>query len=97
MHIYGIQKNGTDKRMCKGRNRDADAENTLVDTVGEGERGTQRESSKGPCTLPYAKQRASGSLLKPVLCERLEAWDGVGGGKEVHEGGDPCSPMVDSC
>ena len=96
--------------MCKGRNRDADAENTLVDTVGEGEGGPHRESGMGSCTLPcakprpvgicslpYAKQRASGSLLKQALCESLEAGDGVGGGKEVQEGGDACLPMVGSC
>ena len=27
----------------------------------------------------------------------LEGWDGVGGGREVHEGGDICIPMTDSC
>ena len=24
----------------------------------------------------------------PVLCDKLEGWDGVGGGREVQEGGD---------
>ena len=32
---------------------------------------------------------------KPVLCENLEGWDGVGGGREVQEG-DICIPMADS-
>ena len=27
----------------------------------------------------------------------LEGWDGVGGSKEVREGGDMCVPMADSC
>ena len=34
---------------------------------------------------------------KLVLCDNLEAWDGVGGEKEVQEGKDICIPMADSC
>ena len=30
-----------------------------------------------------------------MLCDNLE--DGVGGGREVQEGGDICIPMADSC
>ena len=33
----------------------------------------------------------------PVLCENLEVWDGVQGGKEVQEEGDICIPVADSC
>ena len=33
----------------------------------------------------------------PVLCENLEVWDGVWGGKEVQEEGDLCIPVADSC
>ena len=32
-----------------------------------------------------------------MLCDKLEMWDGVGGGREVQEGGDICLPMIDSC
>ena len=32
-----------------------------------------------------------------MLCDNLEGWDGVGGGKEVQEGGNICIPMADSC
>ena len=32
-----------------------------------------------------------------MLCDNLEEWDGVGGGKEVEEGGDICIPMTDLC
>ena len=32
-----------------------------------------------------------------MLCDNLEGWDGVGGGKEVQEGGDIQIPMADSC
>ena len=29
---------------------------------------------------------------KPVLCDRLEGWDGEGGGRGFREGGDLCIP-----
>ena len=32
-----------------------------------------------------------------VLCENLERWYGVGGEREVQEGGDICIPISDSC
>ena len=32
-----------------------------------------------------------------MFCDNLEEWDGVGGGKEVEEGGDICIPMTDLC
>ena len=32
-----------------------------------------------------------------VLFGNLEGWDGVGGGREVQEGGDICVHMADSC
>ena len=35
--------------------------------------------------------------LKLGLCDNLEEWDGMRGGKEVQEGGDICKPMADSC
>ena len=31
-----------------------------------------------------------------MLCDNLEGCDGVGGGKEVQEGGDMCVLMADS-
>ena len=33
----------------------------------------------------------------PVLCDNLEGWDGVGGGREVQEGGGIQILMADSC
>ena len=52
---------------------------------------------------PRVKQIAGGHLLcdagssNPVLCkDNLEGWGGVGGGREVHEGGDMSVPMADS-
>ena len=35
--------------------------------------------------------------LKLLLCDNLEGWDGVGGQREVQEGGDICIPMADLC
>ena len=32
-----------------------------------------------------------------MLCDSLEGWDGVGGEREVQEGGVICMPMADSC
>ena len=33
----------------------------------------------------------------PVLCDNAVRWNGVGGVREVQEGGDICIPMADSC
>ena len=59
--------------------------------TGGGEGGPDGESSTDIYTLPCVKQIASGKLLynrelSLVLCD----WDGVGGGREVQEGGDIC-------
>ena len=32
-----------------------------------------------------------------MLCDNLEGWAGVEGGREVPEGGHTCKFMVDSC
>ena len=43
---------------------------------------------------------AGGNLLRdtgssnPVLCDNLEGWDGVGGGREFQEGGDIRYPWL---
>ena len=71
------------------------SEGTCGDSAG-GEGGTDWESS-------IVTQAASGNLLhdsgsaSPVLCDSLEGWDGVGGGRGDREGGDICIPMTDSC
>ena len=44
-------------------NGDSDIENGLVNTVGNGESGTNRESSIDIYTLPCVKQIATGKLL----------------------------------
>ena len=32
-----------------------------------------------------------------VLCDNLDGWDGIGGGREFQEGEDMYIPMIDSC
>ena len=32
-----------------------------------------------------------------MFCDNLEGWEGVGGGRDVQEGGDICIPTADSC
>ena len=79
--------------ILQGGNGDADAENRLADTAGEGEGGTNGEGSSETDMLPYVKQRASGNLLYVagssdlVLCANLEGWEGVGGEREVQGSG----------
>ena len=79
-----------------------DTGNELVDTVGEGEVGTNAESSMETYTLPYVKQLAGENLLQDAgssslgFCDNLKGWDGVGGGREVQEEGDVCIPVADS-
>ena len=59
----------------QARNRDADIESRFVGTAGEGEGGTNWESSIGVCTLPAVEQIASEKLLygagSSVLCFEL--------------------------
>ena len=50
-------------------------ENGLVDTVGEGEGGTNRESSTNIYTLPRAKQIARGKVLYYRELDDLEQWN----------------------
>ena len=32
-----------------------------------------------------------------MVCDNIEGWDGVGGGKDLQEGGNICVLMADSC
>ena len=54
--------------------RDADVENGLVDTAGEGESGTNWEIRTDIYTLPRVKQTASGKVLYSTGCS---AWRSV--------------------
>ena len=67
----------------QGRNEDKDVENGLMDTVGEGESGTNGERSISIYTLSSVSWTgvtsccaAQGAHL--VLCDDVEGWDDGG-------------------
>ena len=69
---------------------------------GRKERGGRVERVTQKHTLLFVEQIANGNLLcvpgnSNGLCARLVGWDGVGGGRQVHQGGDGGVPMGDSC
>ena len=45
--------------LLQGRNRDTDTEDRFLDTVGEGEGGTNRDSSTDTYTLPCIKRETT--------------------------------------
>ena len=61
------------------------------------------ESSIEAYRLPYVKWAANGNLLFDSKntnigsVNKLEGWERVGGGREVQEGGDICTPLANSC
>ena len=84
------------------RKRDTDIQNSLLDSVGEGEGGMIWENSIETCILSYVKQIASPSLMHDTGCSGLvhwddpEGWDRERGGNGVPDG-VTCTPMADSC
>ena len=72
--------------------RDTDVQNSLLDSVGEGEGGMIWENSTETCVLSYLKQITSpGSMhetghSKLVHWDNPEGWDGEGGGTGVQGG-----------
>ena len=91
------------KIVLQGSNKDVDKENRLVDTKGEGEGEVNWKSSIETYTLPQTKldtwwkSAVWCGELKSGVCDNLEGWARVGGGREVQKGGDIHVPMVDSC
>ena len=82
--------------------RDTDVQNSLLDSVGEGEGGWF-----GRMALKHVYYRVWNRLLVQIECMRQGAWgwctgmtqrDGMG--REVGEGfrmGNTCTPVADSC
>ena len=75
--------------------RDTDIQNiqnSLLDSVGEGEGGMIWENGIETCILPYMKQIASPGLMHDTECSGLvhwddpEGWDREGGGRGVQDG-----------
>ena len=53
-HIYGIQKDGNDNPVSETA-RDTDVQNSLLDSVGEGEHGMIWENGIETCKISYMK------------------------------------------
>ena len=68
--------------------RDADVQNSLLDSVGEG--GMIWDNDTETCILSYVKRIVSPGLMHDTGCSGLvhwddpEGWDGEGGGREVQ-------------
>ena len=76
-------------RDCK---RDADVQNRLFDSVGEGEGGMIWENGIETCIRSYKKRIASLGSTQDTGCSRLvhwddpKGWDGERGGRGVQDG-----------
>ena len=72
--------------------RDTDVQNSLLDSVGEGEGGVIWENGIETCILSYVKQIASSGSMHETRCSGLvhwddpEGWDGEGCGSGVQDG-----------
>ena len=71
--------------------RDTDVNNSLLDSVGEGEGGMIWENSIETCILPYVKQITSPGSMHETGHTGLVHWDdpeglvGEGGGRVVQD------------
>ena len=74
----------------QGSNGDADIQNRLMNTVGEGEGGTNWGSVIETYIIICGNLLHDTGSSNPVLCDNLEGWNVVGGGKEVQQEGDIC-------
>ena len=72
--------------------RDTDVQNSLLDSVGEGEGGMIWENGIETCIISYKKWIASPGLMHDIGCSGLVHWDdpeaqyGEGGGREAQDG-----------
>ena len=72
--------------------RDTDVQNSLLDTVGEGEGGMIWENGIETCIISYMKQITSPGSMHDTGCLGLVRWDdpegwyGEGGGWEFQDG-----------
>ena len=41
--------------------------------------------------------RITGTKKGHLLWDNLEGWECTGGGREIQDGGDTCTPVVNSC
>ena len=80
--------------------RDTDVQNSILESVGEGEGGMIWGNGMETCIILYKKQIASpGSIQDPWgWCTGMTWRDGTG--REVRRGfriGNMCMPVADSC
>ena len=55
-HLYGIQRDGNDNPVCKtAKERDTDVQNSLLDSLGEGEGGMIWENGIEAYIISYMK------------------------------------------
>ena len=72
--------------------RDTDVQNSLLDSVGEGEGGMIWQNGIETCMIPYKKRIASPGSMHDTGCSGLvhwddpEGWDVEGGGRGVQDG-----------
>ena len=72
--------------------RDTDAKNSLLDSVGEGKGGMIWDNNIETRILSYVKQITSPGSMHEAGCSGLvhwddpEGWDGEGGGRGVQDG-----------
>ena len=82
--------------------RDADVQNRLFDSVGEGKGRMIWENGIETCIISYKKQIASLGSMQDTGCLGLVHWDnpegwyGEGGGRGLGWM-NTCTPVVDSC
>ena len=91
MHIYRIKKDGNDN-LAWETTKETDVQNSLMDSVGEGEGGMIWENGIETCIISYVKWIASpGSMhdtggLGLVHWDDPEGWSGEGGGRGIQDG-----------
>ena len=82
--------------------RDADVQNRLFDSVGEGEGGMIWENGIETCIISYMKRIASPGSMHKTGCSGLvhwddpEGWNGEGDGSGGFRMGNTCTSMADS-
>ena len=73
--------------------RDTDVQNSLLDSMGEGESGMIWENGIETCIISYVKQITNPGLMHDTGCSGLlhwdnpEGWYGEGGGRGIQDGG----------
>ena len=78
----------------RDRKRDTDVQNSLLDSVGEGEGGMIWENGTEMCIISYVKRIASLGSMHERACSGLvhwndpEGWAGEEGGRGVQDGED---------